>query len=584
MRFAYIDSNGNEVPIPSVDALALRIELGAITEETQLYDAQADQWGEAHTHEIYHTLARSSGAGDGFIAPPPVAPPPVAAPGAAESESDTELDMADLAPTPAEPVVDEGAAMATGPEAAADLGLTLAEAPAPAEEEDAASFGLTLAEPSPAEDGTDDATLDFGGLGLAPPLEPEAEVADMAPLDLDAQGGDVGAGPDDDALGPSFDFGGMEGSLELEGTFETPDPEPMSFDVAGGVGDMDAGGDAGLGLETAMEFDSGGFQMDSGDAMELEKPMSEFTPGAPPTWMDPEEADAQEDVLDLSSVSGEPDAADGADARERRAPRTRPSPPKLRRQRSFAGPLIGIFVLVAFGVGGYTAWPLLSERLAGSGQPDEPAVFLPPISDAQMAQMRDAADGAFARTFADARARWASGGAVDAPPRDWLAGVYLANASDYAEVSTFWGAMGDWLDDVRSIGLAEFDEALAAQMAGSGVDGADAIRERADSGFVAAVAERDAVYARMEALVDAAIRLHQFLEANQANIEHVPATSVTTDPVMEVRPASEQIGAALGDLLDAVTGSLGALGYRDQVTAQGLQARLLQMVQETGVR
>ena len=43
MRFAYIDSNGNEVPIPSVDALALRIELGAITEETELYDAQADE-------------------------------------------------------------------------------------------------------------------------------------------------------------------------------------------------------------------------------------------------------------------------------------------------------------------------------------------------------------------------------------------------------------------------------------------------------------------------------------------------------------------------------------------------------------
>ncbi|MEQ1855483.1 MAG: hypothetical protein ABL963_03380, partial [Longimicrobiales bacterium] len=75
MRFAYIDSHGNEVPIPSVDALALRIELGAIGPDTQLYDAQAAQWGPASSHEIFHSLARDSKS-DGFVAPPPVAPPP----------------------------------------------------------------------------------------------------------------------------------------------------------------------------------------------------------------------------------------------------------------------------------------------------------------------------------------------------------------------------------------------------------------------------------------------------------------------------------------------------------------------------
>src|SRR5512134_2554473 len=85
MRFAYIDSHGNEVPIPSVDALALRIELGAIGPETQLYDAQADHWGPASTHEIFHTLARDRQA-DGFVAPPPPvappSPPPAPAPAA----------------------------------------------------------------------------------------------------------------------------------------------------------------------------------------------------------------------------------------------------------------------------------------------------------------------------------------------------------------------------------------------------------------------------------------------------------------------------------------------------------------------
>jgi hypothetical protein len=560
-----------------VDALALRIELGAITEETQLYDAQADQWGPAHTHEIYHTLSRSSGSDEGFIAPPPVAPPPVAAPGAGAGEPADEFDMADLAPTPVEPEDDEPVVEAS--DAAEDLGLTLAEPPEPLEDEGAGDFGLTLAESAPVEEGTDDATLDFGGLDLAPPPEPEAGDADATPLDPEGPGDALIADTDDEVLAPNFDFGGMEGSLELEASFDAPDESPMSFDVAGG-GDADAG----VGLETAMEFDSGGFQMDSSDGLDLEKPMSEFTPEAPPTWMDPETSGSGDDVLDLSSVSGEPDVAEQAGAIERRAPKNRPSPPKLRRQRSFAGPLIGIVVLVALAVGGYTAWPLLSERLSGSGQPEEPAVFLPPLSDALMTEMRAAADGALVRVFADVRTGWASGGAVEAPPRDWLAGVYLANASDYDEAASFWDGMGDWLDAVRSIDLAAFDAAFAAEVAQSGASDADAIRERADSGFVAAAAERATAYARMEALIDAATRLHQFLVANEANIDHVPATSATTDPVMEIRPASEQIGTALGDLLDSVTDALVALGYRDQVTAQGLQAHLLRTVQETGVR
>ncbi len=97
MRFAYIDSQGNEVAIPSVEALGLRIELGAIGPDTELYDAQAERWGPAHTHEIYHTLSRDSSDEDGFVAPPPpVAPPPSAeepvAPPAAERSTAPRVD------------------------------------------------------------------------------------------------------------------------------------------------------------------------------------------------------------------------------------------------------------------------------------------------------------------------------------------------------------------------------------------------------------------------------------------------------------------------------------------------------------
>ncbi|HZD06059.1 MAG TPA: hypothetical protein VE173_14205, partial [Longimicrobiales bacterium] len=58
MRFAYIDSQGKEVGIPTVEALQLRIELGAITEETIFYDASKDRWDPAGEHEIFRTLSR----------------------------------------------------------------------------------------------------------------------------------------------------------------------------------------------------------------------------------------------------------------------------------------------------------------------------------------------------------------------------------------------------------------------------------------------------------------------------------------------------------------------------------------------
>ena len=602
MRFAYIDSNGNEVPIPSVDALALRIELGAISEDTQLYDAQADQWGPAHTHEIYHTLARASGSDDGFVAPPPVAPPPVAPPEAPVAEPPVaveelaveEIGEAVQEPSETAPAPTESASDSSGGLEAADLGLTLAEPPVPEEGEDVGlgldldlaegdDGGLTLAEPSETADdlpGTvpaEDAPMDFGGLDLAPAPEEAGESPDVTPVD-----GVIGAAAPE-SVG-TFDFGGMEGGLELEETFDAPE-ESAPMDFTQGVTDevaADFGG--GMELETTMDFGSGGFEMDSGGGLDLETPMSEFSPEDPPAWMDGDgESAGQADVLDFSSVGGESEA--DVPLRDRRTPVNKPSPPK-RRRRSLTGPLIGGVLVVALGVGVRAAWPVVSARLAAGPSDGELTVFIPPISAELMPQMRDAAEAALAATFDDVRQGSTSGGAAMAPPSEWLAGVYLARASEYEEAEAFWDGMAELLDGARAIQLTDFDAAFAAEMSAREVATADAeaMRARADSGFVAAADAREEAYAQMGTLIAAAIRLHQFLVANEANIEYAPASAVTTDPVLEVRPASEEIGDAMGELIEAVTGALGALGYRDQVTADGLWNLLLTRVQETGIQ
>ncbi|NNL29701.1 MAG: hypothetical protein HKO77_01695 [Gemmatimonadetes bacterium] len=218
-----------------------------------------------------------------------------------------------------------------------------------------------------------------------------------------------------------------------------------------------------------------------------------------------------------------------------------------------------------------------------------PEVYLPPLSDELMPVMRDASADALAAVFEEARSAWAQTSPVGEPPSEWLEGIYLANAGDYSAVEGFWSGMADFVDRVRGINLASFDAALTAELQARAMvaDQMDAVRERADSGFVAATPERTAVFDRFDALVEASLALHAFLVANQDQIEYAPAAAVTTDPVLEVNPATPAIREAMENLLDDVLASLTdleALGGADGVTAEGLRSALRVRIQEAGVR
>ena len=290
------------------------------------------------------------------------------------------------------------------------------------------------------------------------------------------------------------------------------------------------------------------------------------------------------DVMDFSSVSaedGEPDVP----LRDRRTPKNKPSRPKHRRQSAMAGPIVGVVIILAVAVGGYASWPALSARFLGPSTPEDPGVVLPPISEELETRMRSLAGEAFAATFADVRAAWATGDPVLAPSRDWLGGQYLANASQFEGVEAFWNGMEARLVGVEGIDLAAFDAAFQARAAVSGVsaDDAEAMRERADSGFVAAVDDRAAIYGRMERLIDASLELHSFLLANEDNIEYVPASTITTDPVLEANPTTPELREAMEGHIDTITRVLGELAFMDQVTADGLWDNILGKIQEDGI-
>ena len=146
--------------------------------------------------------------------------------------------------------------------------------------------------------------------------------------------------------------------------------------------------------------------------------------------------------------------------------------------------------------------------------------------------------------------------------------------------------MHDFLTGVRAIDLTAFDAALRVEMGSLGVTDADRslMLARADSGFVAGTAARAATHDQVETLIDAALELHTFLVANESNIEYVPASSITTDPILEASPSTPEIRTAMEDLIDAVTGALSDLNYLDLVTAEGLWATVLAQGQEADRR
>lgn len=605
MRFAYIDSNGNEVPIPSVDALALRIELGAITDDTQLYDAQADQWGPATSHEIYHTLVRDAGDEDGFVAPPPVAPPPVAevVPGGVVAGEEA-LSMEEIAPDAAEVAADAEVSTPVA-ETSAPKPESTSEAPDSDDTPASDDFGVSdLApaagfEPSGAPTAPTAATGDGSNntLDLAPQLDDAGPIEETTPIDLDAP--DPAAVEDVDVADTgAFNFGSMDGGLELDSGFDEPadamdfsgggDQAPM--DLAGQTGDFDTGPSepvpdftGGMELESTMEFDAGGFG-GAGGSLDLETPMSEFSPEDPPSWMDDqdEEEAGTGDVMDFSSVAADPVVA--REQAPKRTSRSRPSKPR-RPRRSMVGPLVGVVVLVAIGAGGYAAWPMVQDWMESRNQPEQVGPVMPPLDADLMQPMRDRADQAFASILAEVRSERVVEGAPSSPPADWLAGIYLAQASDYESAALFWDQMSEVLAGLRAVDVAAFDEAFAAT-GEAGVDPADfaAMRERADSGFVAAAESRNAALDEAQALIDGASRLHQFLVANEANIEYAPASVVTTDPVLEVNPATEEIRTAMQNLIGEVVDGLAAIDYRERPSADGLWATILARWQAAGIQ
>lgn len=533
MRFAYIDSQGNEVAIPSEDALRLRIELGAIVEGTSFFDEESGRWAPAGDHEVFRRLKRELAEKDhpgplsvGALRPDPLGPPPTQpsrpTPPPAPASPPPPAAAAPREPSPAPP--EPPVAPADAPDASVDAGLS-------ADDDEGFDFG------------------DFGALDL--------EEAGPVPARASS--------PSPDTPAPHYQVDQVPEAVEPEDdpwTVPGRDPWAPELDAPGGPApDM---GSVGFGDEPAPAADvpPGRHPFDSDEEM--------------PDWLknDPEfgaEAPSGRSFPTREQVRVRYEQDHGGPAPSPSTPR----PPRRVSGRASGGPPWGRIVagVAAAAVVGAGAWYVVTGGGDADGSGAAPVVELPPISPSLEPVFREAAGQAMAATVDSLQGLPSRAAVPDEPHADWLAGSYMARAGEYGDVRLYWEALGRYVQIMRAREGELFRAALGAALDSVVLadDDRAAVVARSEAGFAAAAPDREGVYGQLRAVVDAALSLHLFLEQNQDAIDYEPADAgLSRDPILEAVPATEALGEEMWNQVAEITSALDALGYLDRVTTERL--------------
>ena len=598
MRFLYIDSQGKEVPIPSVDALALRVELGAITETTQFYDSAADRWAPAGEHEIFRSLQREAEEkSSGYVAPPPpplapppvprVAPPPPPGPAAPE------------APAPEASAPEASAPEASAPEASAPPKVAESEktrAPDPFEAiegpggEEAPAPEAT---PEPASSGGSHDV--FGGLDFGLTLDDsevvpaeEASSSEADDVDLvevepttEAQASEKGASQ-------GSDFEGFGGAL-LEDEDEEGEEEEEEEGEAAEPAARPPAAEGGLEIEGVLAasygFEGSGAGAVSEERIETEASLAELDHDQTSEWALREEPAPEVGEREPSPERPTRSGAAGGEGGER-PPRARPAAPVATRS-SKAPALLGAGVaIVLLGVGWFGWNAVRGEPEAVVEEEVDPPVAIPELPAELEPRIHEVAALALADWGAAIRDTLPLQLGVPAEPDGaWLGSQYMADASRFASVGNYWSALDGQLTAIESreqeMFLAFYGEGLVDSTGAVDPD-AEVLTERAGAGFQAARPDRRVVYRQLRAVIDAAAGLHEFLLENEDLIDYRP--EATRDPVLEAVPETPALGDEMWDRVDEITTALDRLGALEKITTERLMGLVAGKVQEIGIR
>jgi len=537
-RFLYIDSKGKEVPIPSVDALALRIELGAVKEDTQFYDSAADRWAPAGEHEVFRSLQREKeDKSAGFVAPPPppLPPPPVPQSPAAKAP----------APNPFESI--EGPSADT----------------APAESHDV-----------------------FGGMDLGLTFE-EVPTQEEAPA-ADREEGDFSAAKQatkKDKDEPTFDLQGFGGALAEDDDGEDDD-EPAA-----------AAHPSGLALEgtLASAYEQSGSSGVSGEKIETDAPLADQG-GEGSAWSKPlETADENAEAVAAASAASAASAAPprraaggGGGGGADRPPRARPAAPPQKESSGMPMALVAGVVLLVLGGGGFFGWKALQGRGDDTAIEEEvdPPVTIPDIPAELEPRMREVAQLALGDWIVAVRDSLpVQQGIAIEPDAAWLGSQYMSDASQFGSVAEYWSELSAYVTGILADEQEIYESFLDARLLDSlnvSDPNADVLKARAAAGFQAGRPERRAVYRQLRTVIQAAMNLHEFLVDNEDRIDYEPGPE--RDPVLEAAPETPELGDDMWSRVDGITTALDGLGAIDKVTTERLMGLAVDRFEGIGIR
>ena len=539
MRFTYKDSRGKEIALDSVEALAARIELGAVDALTELYDASTDTWGPAESHEIFRQLLAEAAARDlgaAFSPPVPAAgsPPPESAP----LSNDDALSNVDSL---------------TRLAASDTFGSTDAD-----DDED---HTILIDGALELEDTSEDISVNSAAVSREPPMdgfrarvadpwEAEARLTEEEPaeepvetpraaakLEIDDSWGSSGEHPFDSSdAGADGDGGWPEAAFELD---DEPEPsgiarvfETLSIPavqwtcLAAAVLVMAFFGSAaapGLLLRTLLTV-VGVVGVGAATGLVL--------------WKDPE------------------------------------------RRTLIPAATFGLIVMMSVPLF------LVGTRVEAATSPDSTRTAQRPTvapGDAPAANPGEAAmEGRAMDEVIEGLDSLAVAYGLNRRPADWLHGIYLANASKYPEVEDYWQRYGAYLDEVRSQDAEWFRQSYEDRLTVAGIN-PSAVQGLVDRGmqrFHSTAVRRQQLYSTMQDLVNGSLELHVLLMEREDDIAYDPFDDggVSDAPVVEAVPNSPELEDEMWALIGRIALALESISDVGDTAPTSLQSALVDSV------
>jgi hypothetical protein len=249
---------------------------------------------------------------------------------------------------------------------------------------------------------------------------------------------------------------------------------------------------------------------------------------------------------------------------------------------------VGVLVTVGLVVlaGGGVWWYLGGDGGAADDTPPR-SVTMPDLPVALEPQMRALAAEVREESLDELRRIRALATVPAEPDREWLAGVYLANASRYPGVQVYWEAMDRFLRTMQAAEDSLFTAVLSRTIASAALaaDTADMLEARILAGFRATAQDRGVIYQRARAVAEASLRLHGFLLDNEGAITHDPGVGgLAGDPVLEAIPSTPRLGDEMWERVGEITSAMDTLGFLDRITTERLVDALVQRLSDIPLR